>query len=251
MATQEQRGADSIWQGVGMRLKAARENVGLSQQEVGDRFGCPKAMVSAWEKGRGDPGVYRLMELADLYGIHADIILLEDSLTAAAMQMAVEFDSLSEKQRSTLRAIGLAFITDAKSDEYRGAILPPVPNHQSHEPAHAPRLALGFFHLRPSWRPDGGDFVNLPFVGHAAIGLPFFCPRVKYCLTTQSNVVRLPPCAELLGATQESNMFEVIWSYSQDKYMVRSVLVASTIKPKIIGTKDECAMWIAAQGETA
>lgn len=42
MATQDERRSDPVRQGVGMRLKAAREGRQLSQQEVADRFGIGK-----------------------------------------------------------------------------------------------------------------------------------------------------------------------------------------------------------------
>lgn len=116
MATQNERRQDPIRQGVGLRLKASREAKGLSQKEVGDRFGVGHATVSAWETGIGDPGVYRLKELANLYGVAADALLLEDSLTPEAMKFAAEFDSLSEKQRSTFRAVWMAFVREAASD---------------------------------------------------------------------------------------------------------------------------------------
>lgn len=116
MATQDERRADPVRQGVGLRLKAAREGKGLSQQEVADRFGIGKGTVSAWETGVGDPGICRLREIAKLYSVAADAILWEDSLTPDAMKFAADFDSLSERQRSTFRALWMAYVKDAASD---------------------------------------------------------------------------------------------------------------------------------------
>lgn len=59
----------------GLRLKKAREHSELSQQQVGDRFGCGKGTVSAWETGRGDPGVFKLRHLADLYQVTASELI--------------------------------------------------------------------------------------------------------------------------------------------------------------------------------
>lgn len=118
MATQDERRADPVRQGVGLRLKAAREVRQLSQQEVADRFGIGKGTVSAWETGLGDPGIYRLREIAKLYGVAADALLWEDSLTPEAMRFAADFDSLSERQRSTFRALWMAYVKEAASDSY-------------------------------------------------------------------------------------------------------------------------------------
>lgn len=127
-STQEERRADPIRQGVGMRLRAAREGKELTQQQVADRFGVTKATVSAWETGGGDPGVYRLRELSQLYDVATDALLWEDSLTPEAMRFAAEFDSLTEKQRSLFKAMWMAFVTEAASDEKVGNHIPPVPS---------------------------------------------------------------------------------------------------------------------------
>lgn len=52
-----------------MRLQAAREAAGFTQKDIGSRYDLNKATVSAWETGRGDPGVFRLMSLASLYKV--------------------------------------------------------------------------------------------------------------------------------------------------------------------------------------
>lgn len=129
MPTQDDRRADPVRQGVGLRLKAARESKGLSQPEVAKHFGVGKGTVSAWETGLGDPGVYKLRQLAKLYGVAADAILWENSLSPEAMRFAAEFDSLTEKQRSMFRAMWLAFVAEAASDEKVENHLPPVPSH--------------------------------------------------------------------------------------------------------------------------
>lgn len=54
----------------GIKLKAARLNAGYTQKEIGARYEVNKATVSAWETGRGDPGVFRLVSLAELYKVN-------------------------------------------------------------------------------------------------------------------------------------------------------------------------------------
>lgn len=128
MSTREARFDDPVRLGVGLRLRAARENKGLTQTQVADRFGVTKATVSAWETGRGDPGIYKLRELSKLYEVATDAILWEDSLTPDAMKLAAEFDSLRPDQQATLRAVWLAFISQTSSDEHVAKHLPPAPS---------------------------------------------------------------------------------------------------------------------------
>lgn len=104
---------DPIRKGFGMRLKAARLNKQMSQTQVGQRFGVGKETVSAWETGRGDPGVYRLRELAKLYDVSADALLWENSLSNEAMQLAAQYDGLTGEQQRTLRAVWMAYVTQS------------------------------------------------------------------------------------------------------------------------------------------
>lgn len=116
---------DPVRVGLGMRLKAAREGADMSQLQVAERFGINKATVSAWETGRGDPGVYRLRELSKLYDVASDAIIWEDSLSPDAMKLAAEFDGLTEKQKTTLRALWLAFV-QASSDDRAVEVAMPI-----------------------------------------------------------------------------------------------------------------------------
>ena len=74
-ATRMANDIDPVRAEVGSRLKAARELAGLSQQAVADRFGKNKATVSAWETGRGDPGIYQFRDLAKLYKTNVSQLL--------------------------------------------------------------------------------------------------------------------------------------------------------------------------------
>lgn len=107
---------DPIRRGVGMRLASARELKGFTQQDIATRFSINKNTVSAWETGRGDPGVFRLRELSKLYDVSTDAILWENSLSPDAMKVAAQFDALSEKQKRTFYAMWMAYVQETVSD---------------------------------------------------------------------------------------------------------------------------------------
>lgn len=113
-----------------MRLAAAREMKRLTQEQVGSRFGVGKGTVSAWETGRGDPGVFRLRELAKLYGVSADALLWDSAPSVEAMQFAAQFDGLSDRQQRAFRAMWLAYFHEASSDADVAQHLPGVPVHE-------------------------------------------------------------------------------------------------------------------------
>ena len=119
--------------GLGMRLKAARESKGFTQDAIAERFGVNKATVSAWETGRGVPDALRLRALARLYDVSSDALLWENSLTPEAMKLAAEFDSLNEAQRATWRLVWLGYVAGT-SQGGEGLPMPPA-----HLPAESTR----------------------------------------------------------------------------------------------------------------
>lgn len=108
---------DPIRIGIGQRLKTARQQKGLTQLEVAEKFGINKATVSAWETGAGAPDALRLRRLARMYDVSADAILWDDSLTTEALRFAAQFDALTDKQQRAFRAMWLAYFEEAVSDE--------------------------------------------------------------------------------------------------------------------------------------
>ena len=107
---------DPVRAGFGSRLAAARKMKNLSQTEVGDRLGYKKAAVSAWETGRGDPGVFVLRTQAKLYDVSSDSLLWEDALSPEAMKIAVEFDHMTDAQKRKLLVFWRAVVAVAVSD---------------------------------------------------------------------------------------------------------------------------------------
>lgn len=108
---------DPIRVAFGQRLAAARNLKRYTQEDIAQKFDVKKGTVSAWEKGRGDPGVFRLRALAKLYEVSADALLWDSAPSIEAMQMAAQFDGLTPQQQSTLKAVWMAYVDNAASDE--------------------------------------------------------------------------------------------------------------------------------------
>lgn len=121
---------DPTRRGLGMRLASARQAKGLTQDDIAKRFSINKATVSAWETGRGDPGVFRLRELSKLYDVSADALLWEDSLTPDAMKVAAQFDGLTERQKRTFYAMWMAYVQESASDAHVEESMPATKNPQ-------------------------------------------------------------------------------------------------------------------------
>jgi transcriptional regulator with XRE-family HTH domain len=103
---------------LGRRLAACREMCNLKQEGAARELGITKAALSAWETGRNMPDALMLKKIAKLYGVSADAILWENSLSIESIRFAAHFDSLSEAQKTTLATVVMAFVQPAISDEH-------------------------------------------------------------------------------------------------------------------------------------
>jgi transcriptional regulator with XRE-family HTH domain len=63
-------------QEIGDRLRRARLAAELTQQDVARDFLRTRQAVSSWEAGRTLPSVLELRELAILYGVSTDMLLI-------------------------------------------------------------------------------------------------------------------------------------------------------------------------------
>jgi transcriptional regulator with XRE-family HTH domain len=54
---------------LGLTIKAARESLNISQDELADKVGVTRSAVSAWESGKNGPGRKRIKLLADALGL--------------------------------------------------------------------------------------------------------------------------------------------------------------------------------------
>ena len=54
---------------MGEKIKALREQVGLSQKELAAALGLDQSAVSLWERGKTAPTIGTLYRLADILGV--------------------------------------------------------------------------------------------------------------------------------------------------------------------------------------
>jgi len=58
---------------VGQRIRAAREEVGLTQMQLADRMEVSQPVIAALEGGRGNPTVGQLAAVADALRVGLDV----------------------------------------------------------------------------------------------------------------------------------------------------------------------------------
>ena len=121
MSTKPTTPADQARAAFGARLATARKKQGLTQDEVATRFGMNKATVSAWETGRGDPGVFRLHDLCRLYECSASFLMGEVVRSEEALKVAAEFDALNGDQRQKFLTLWTGFVAGTSTQHDAGA----------------------------------------------------------------------------------------------------------------------------------
>ncbi|HET8745697.1 MAG TPA: helix-turn-helix transcriptional regulator [Ramlibacter sp.] len=60
---------------IGGRLKQARQEAQMTQEEVASEFKHTRQTISSWEHDRTTPSLSEFRELATLYGVSADYLL--------------------------------------------------------------------------------------------------------------------------------------------------------------------------------
>ena len=63
---------------IGTRIKALREDAGMSQAELARKLSISRSSVNAWESGLSAPTAIYIIELAKLFHCSSDFILCID-----------------------------------------------------------------------------------------------------------------------------------------------------------------------------
>ena len=61
------------------KLKKARQEAGMTQDQVAEKIMVSRVTVSHWENGKSLPDIVSLISLSDLYSISLDELVKEDS----------------------------------------------------------------------------------------------------------------------------------------------------------------------------
>ena len=62
----------------GEKVKEARKEAGLSQEQLAEKLSVSRSAVAKWESGKGMPDVGNLKVMAQLLGVSVDYLLAED-----------------------------------------------------------------------------------------------------------------------------------------------------------------------------
>jgi len=69
------------WKAIGKRIKSERENLSLSQEELGEKLYSTRQLVGRWENNVSRPALEDLIELCKVFDCEIGYLLCEDGYT--------------------------------------------------------------------------------------------------------------------------------------------------------------------------
>ena len=88
----------------GEKLKEARKEAGLSQEQLAEKVCVSRSAIAKWESDRGMPDVNNLKAMAQLLGISVDYLLAEDEqLSFNEMKEPITLDSYEKSGKCRSR----------------------------------------------------------------------------------------------------------------------------------------------------
>ena len=72
---------------IGSKLKAARNALNLTQEEVAEKIQISRQTLSNWENEKTYPDIINIVKLSDLYQVSLDSLLKDDQKTLEQMEM--------------------------------------------------------------------------------------------------------------------------------------------------------------------
>ena len=94
---------------IGSRLKKARINSNLTQEQLGNLVGVGKSAICCYEKETRNPNLETVIELMHVLGISADYLLGADNIVKITDDESIKYRTLTKEE--------LQFIEELRKDK--------------------------------------------------------------------------------------------------------------------------------------
>ena len=84
------------------RIKALREQRGMTQSELAKQLGITRSSVNAWELGISVPSTQYVVELADIFKVSTDYLLCVDTSASVSVAGLTEKDVMPSNARASI-----------------------------------------------------------------------------------------------------------------------------------------------------
>lgn len=82
---------------IGKKLKAARQNSGLTQEQAAERLFVSRQTISNWENEKTYPDIVSVVKLSDLYSISLDELLKGDTKMLEHLEESTDIVKSNQK----------------------------------------------------------------------------------------------------------------------------------------------------------
>lgn len=95
---------------IGSKLKNARNNIGLTQEQAAEVLGVSRQTISNWENNYSYPDIISVIKMSDIYSVSLDHLLKEENSMKQTYQVFLEESTNTVKAKRRLEKI-LLFTT--------------------------------------------------------------------------------------------------------------------------------------------
>ncbi len=95
---------------IGMKMKKARINAGLTQEQVAESLGVSRQTISNWENDKTYPDIISVIKISDLYNVSLDHLLKERSESSMSnyMEYLEESTNIVKSKEKLMKVILIA-----------------------------------------------------------------------------------------------------------------------------------------------
>ena len=88
---------------LGEKIKACRQNAGMSQEKVAELVGVSRQAVTKWEANQSAPNTENLFKLAEIFGTTVDLLLASQNTGTSPAEQIYHLYKMDEKRKTENR----------------------------------------------------------------------------------------------------------------------------------------------------
>ena len=108
---------NKVYKEFGGRLRRARKNAKLTQENLAERVGLTRTSITNIEKGRQKVLIHTLFNLASAVGVNPHILLPDEQYETEGLSRILNREKLGEEQREYVTKLVKSVISEGAKNE--------------------------------------------------------------------------------------------------------------------------------------
>lgn len=114
-----------------LRLEELRKNLGLSQNELAEKLNMTQQRISAYEKGKREPDIDTIKQLADFFAVSTDYLLGKSNIRNSNTNTEIKVDEDTFKEQFGITQEEYMKLSDKAKNDIKSFI--EFMNHQKNK----------------------------------------------------------------------------------------------------------------------